>query len=234
MKTHRIILAVLASVLMAACGPNSKVDFNYAHPERYTAGNATIGQPVSKISVDWYGGIIDIRQADRTDLRIWEESDTTLSDTLRMQHYVDQDGELNIRFCKNGKYHHTLLKRLNKHLTIEVPRGLVLDEIEFNNVSGVVRIDSVQCRQMEANAVNSAVDAAWPIVPDGIEINGVNTTTTLYVPSTAGMTIEMNAVNSDIASELPVRKADKKTILGDGHCEVEINAVNGSLNIKQL
>ena len=56
MKRIAFIIAVMAGVLFAACGENTKIDIKYEHPERYSAGDATLSQPVSAISVDWLRG----------------------------------------------------------------------------------------------------------------------------------------------------------------------------------
>lgn len=234
MKTFKILFALAASALMASCSLNANVDFNFDNPERYSVGDATIDKPVDEINVNWFSGAITICYADREGISIWEECDTNLDEPLRMRHYVDSDGDLDIQFCKNGKYRHGQLKGLNKRLFIEVPLGMTFDEIEINTVSGMIKIDSVLSRDLTVNTVNTALEAYYPVLPDDIEVNCVNDNITLYVPATAGMTIEMDAVNADLNCTLPVRKEGKKTIIGDGRCDMEVNAVNGSVNIKEF
>ena len=38
----------------------------------------------------------------------------------------------------------------------------------------------------------------------------------------------------NITSERPTRKEDKKTILGDGACKIDIDGVNCTLNINEI
>lgn len=234
MKTNRLLFVLLASALLAACNPNTKVVLNYDHSERYSVGDVTVGQPVSNIDVDWYDGTVTIRHADRDGLRVYEESDTVLSDSLRMRYRLSDDGTLDIRFCQSGSYRHGQLKRLNKRLIVEVPNGQILDGIAIDMVGGVVRIDSVVSRELSIDAVNVDVEAQYTTLPDEIEVDGVNTKVTMYVPPTAGLTIDMDAVNTKLNCDLPVKKEDKKTIIGDGSCKVDVDAVNGSVNIKEL
>jgi len=235
MKTTRTILAVAIVLLLASCRYNGNVKFGYQHPERYSAGDATIEQPISDISVDWFSGSVSICYSDAPEVRIYEEADTTLNDTLQMRYYVDEDGTLNIQFCQNGiSFSSKKLKKLQKRLTIEVPRSITLDEIEIDAVNVNVDIDSVVSRELTVDGVNSNVTAFYPTLPDEIHIDGVNSTLTIHVPPTAGMTIDMDGVNTDFQSDLPTGKTGKKHTLGDGKCEMDIDAVNCSLHIKEL
>lgn len=235
MKTTRTILTFAIALLLSSCHFSGDVNFGYQHPERYTTGDATIVQDINKISIDWFSGSIDILYSDNPGVCICEEADTTLNDTLQMRHYVDEEGTLNIQFCKNGiSLNSKELKKLQKRLVIEVPRSIKLDEIEIDAVNVDVDIDSVVSREVTVDAVNSDVTAFYPTLPDEIHIDGVNSKLTLHVPPTAGMTVKMDGVNTDFRSDLPVGKTGKKHTLGDGKCELDIDAVNCSLNIKTL
>ena len=238
MKAHRIILALAIASLMTAChisfDGSDTIDFTYDHPERYSAGDATIAQPVQSVVLDWLSGAIDVSYADHGHMRIREEADTALSDSLRMHHYVDEDGCLHVKFCKRGKYTAASLNDLGKRLYVEVPRGTSVEGLEINAVNADVRIDSVLSRKLEINTVNGTFDATYPTLPDDIELNAVNTDATLHVLPSAGITIGMSAVNSGLNSDLPARKVGKKTVIGDGSCDMEVNAVNGTLSVKEL
>ncbi len=238
---HLPIITIIASLLLASCNFSGNVNFDFQHPERYTTGDAILEQEINAISIDWFSGSIDILNSDNPSVSICEEADGALNDTLRMRHYVDENGKLNIQFCKNGISLNTKkLKNLKKRLVIEVPRSLDLDEIEVDAVNADVTIDSVLSREVTLDGVNATLDAFYPILPKEINIDAVNSHLTLHVPTTAGMTIDMDGVITSFQSELPVGKRgkrgkkDKEIILGDGKCEVDIDAVNGSLNIKSL
>ena len=104
----------MATMLFAACGENTKIDIKYDHPERYSVGDATLSQPISGISVDWVCGNVDIRYTDDTAVRIYEEIQEgflPLNDSLRMFYLVDEDGELEIRFCGPYKYRYGDMKK---------------------------------------------------------------------------------------------------------------------------
>ena len=234
MKTYKVMIALAVSALMAACNYNSNVVFSYENSDGYSVGDATIEQPVDEIKVNWYNGSITICYADCDKIRIYEECDQPLSDTMVMRHHVDADGDLDIQFCKRGSYKHGRLAQLDKRLIIEVPHGMTFDEIEINTVNGNIKIDSVLSRDLSINTVNTVLEAFYPVLPDEIDVNSVNDNVTLSVPSVAGLTLEMQSVNADFTCDLPSRKEGKKTIVGDGRCDMEFNTVNGSLTIKEL
>jgi len=234
----KIALISLLACLMAGChiNRNGEMKMTYEHPERYQMGDALINQPISDIEIGWLEGDIDIKYADHPEVRIIETADSTLDDSLRMHWYVDDEGCLDIRFCKSGIYLTKRLNNLRKHLTIEVPRGTSLNEIDADLVSAFVTIDSVTTRELNVDGVFFSVTAYYPTLPEEINIDGVDGCLNLDTPTTAGMTIEMSGVKKylNITSERPTRKDGRKTILGDGACEIDINGVNCTLNVNKL
>lgn len=236
----KIALISLLACLMAGCHINYKGDmsFTYEHPERYQVGDAVISQPVNDIDVTWVEGNIDIVYADHSEVRIYEKMDSLLDDSLRMHYYVDDEGCLDIQFCKSGNYSIERLKSINynKRLTIEVPRGAVLNEIDMSLVSASVNIDSVVCRELSVDGVAFDIMADLPkALPNEISLEGVDCSLSMCVPHEAGMTIEMSGVKKylNITSERPTRKEGKKTIIGDGACKIDIEGVNCTLNINK-
>ena len=230
----------MAVMLLAGCDFKGNVTYSYDNPERYLTGDATLEQPVGEIDVSWLSGNIDIVYADIPGVRIHEEADFELADSLRMRYYVDDDGCLNIQFGESGRMYNTqkteTLEGIMKSLTIEVPRGTTLKEIDLDMVSTHVRIDSVASRELNLDGVFFDVLANYPTLPGEIDMDGVGGSLNLHVPEDAGMTVEMSGVKKylNVTSERPTRKDGKMTILGDGHCKIEVDGVNVTLNINKL
>ena len=225
-------MLVMTGLLFCACSPNTTVKFSYEHPERYNVGDAVIEQPVNKINIDWYNGGVSVRYGDQ--FRISEESDSSLIDSLQMRYYLSADGELDIKFCQSGSYRNGRLSDINKMLTIEVPHDANLDEIGIDMVGGLITYDSVWCRELSLDVVNVATTVWTSVLPDEIDVDAVNATLRFYMPPTAGMTIEMDGIKTEFNCELPTSKEDDKTIIGDGHCKVDIDAVKGSVYINKI
>lgn len=239
MKRIAFIIAVMASVLFAACGENTKIDIKYDHPERYSVGDATLSQPISGISVDWVCGNVDIRYTDDTAVRIYEEIQEgilPLTDSLRMRYYVDEEGELEIRFSGPYKYRYGDMKNIRKHLVVEVPRGTELKDIDIDGLETGVVIENVVSRELTVDGVKINVNADYPdALPYEIDIDGVQCLLALHVvPETAGLTIEMSGIKPFLSCDLPLRKEGEKTIVGDGRCKVEADGVDVHLSIREL
>ena len=232
----RIALIAVAACLMTGChiNLNGETKWNYEHPERYQTGDAVIDQTINEVDVDWLEGNIDIVYADQAEVHVYEVTDSVLSDSLRMHWYVDDEGCLKIQFCKNGTYKTRRLNNLGKHLTIAVPRGMALDELDVDAVSTELCIDSVVSRKLSLDGVSVNLNANYPTLPAEIDINGVNCEININMASDAGMTIEMSGVNSKLNNSLPSTKDGKKTVIGDGKSELDIDAVNCTLSINNL
>ena len=234
------VIGALVALLLAGCDYKGNINFTYDHPERYQVGDAELEQSVREIDVDWVGGNIDIVYADIPGVRIHEQAACSLTDSLRMRYYVDDEGCLDIQFCQSGiKYNvqkTSILEDIEKNLTIEVPRGTVLDGIELDGVSTHVRIDSVRSRKLDVDGVFFDVFAQYPELPKEIDVDGVDGNLTLMVPAGAGMTVEMSGVKKylNITSERPTRKESGKTVIGDGSCDIDIDGVSITLNINEL
>ena len=239
MKRIAFLMAVMASVLFAACGENTKIDVKYDHPELYSVGDATLSQPISGISVNWVCGNVDIRYTDDTAVCIYEEIQKgflPLTDSLRMFYLVDEDGELEIRFCGPYKYRYGDMKNLRKHLYIEVPRGMELKDIDIDGLETGVVIENVVSRELTVDGVKINVNADYhDALPNVIDIDGLQCLLALHVvPETAGLSIGMSGIKPFLSCDLPSRKEGEKTIVGDGRCKVEADGVGIKLSIREL
>ena len=233
------LISVMATVLMVACGENTKIDIKYDHPERYSVGDATLQQPIRGISVDWLFGNMEILYTDDSAVCIHEEIQEgflPLTDSLRMRYYVDEEGELEIQYCGQGKYRYGDLKNIRKHLVVEVPRGTVLDDIDIDGVETGVIIENVASRKLAVDGVKVSVNANYPnTLPNEIDVDGVQCLLALHVvPETAGLTIGMSGIKPWLTCDLPSRKEGEKTIVGDGRCKVEADGVGVKLSIREL
>ncbi len=239
MKRIAFVMAVMASVLFAACDENTKIDIKYDHPELYSVGDATLSQPISGISVNWVCGNVDIRYTDDTAVRIYEEIQKgflPLTDSLRMFYLVDEDGELEIRFCGPYKYRYGDMKNLRKHLYIEVPRGMELKDIDIDGLETGVVIEDVVSRELTVDGEKINVNADYhDALPNEIDIDGLQCLLALHVvPETAGLSIGMSGIKPFLSCDLPSSKEGEKTIVGDGRCKVEADGVGIKLSIREL
>ncbi len=147
--------------------------------------------------------------------------------------------------------------RLEVQYKLTVPRGAVLNEIE--TVNGSITISNMT-NYTKASAVNGSVKAinlrgtAHIETVNGtsevdfdslnsdskINLSTVNGRVNLVIPSDADATIKAETVNGSITNDfnLPVRKGkyvgrDLYGKVGDGSVKINLESVNGGLNVKR-
>jgi DUF4097 and DUF4098 domain-containing protein YvlB len=147
--------------------------------------------------------------------------------------------------------------KLSVEYTLTVPRNAVLNEIE--TVNGSVKISNAT-NMVKASAVNGGVTATnlrgvtnlssvnGTVVADfeqlqagsKINLDTVNGTVNLTIPSDANATFRADSLNGAITNDfgLPVRKGeyvgrDLYGKVGSGDVQIKLNSVNGPLTIKR-
>jgi hypothetical protein len=147
--------------------------------------------------------------------------------------------------------------KVNVEYTLTVPRNAVLNEIEtvngsvrIMNATNIVKASAVNGEVRATNlrstaslsTVNGAVEADFDTLQTGSKINldTVNGTVNLTIPSDANATFRADSLNGSITNDfgLPVRKGqyvgrDLYGKIGTGEIQVRLNSVNGPLSIKR-
>lgn len=146
---------------------------------------------------------------------------------------------------------------LQVEYTLTVPRGAVLNEIEtvngsvkISNAGNLVKASAVNGEVRATNlrgatslsTVNGTVYADFDQLQAGSKINldTVNGTVNLTIPSDANATLRADSVNGSITNDfgLPVRKGryvgrDLYGKVGTGDVQIRLNSVNGALSVKR-
>ena len=256
----KIFFILLGTVLLASCTftvnpealKNAEYNSNYANASRYTCGGGTAPATIEDLEINWVSGNVVIEAYDGTEVEFSETCDKALNDTTSLYYLLDDNGTtLTIQYGRAKSK--VKMADLSKDLLIRVPRQMRLEDIEVNGagydaVLKGIRCESLECNSVstditlekctvesvEVNGVDDKLTATFEQMPDDIELNGVNSEAVLYVPETAGMTIETAGMATDMRSELPVAKNGHKRIVGDGSCDIELNGVNCNLDVKVM
>ncbi len=230
-----ILCAIIGSLAFSCisctqCGSNS---LNYDHSELYTPGGTSITDPVESLSIDWVSGSVVIEQTDDSCISFSETANRPLSDTTALHWHRDHDGELNIQFARSGKFGHKQLENLNKQLVVRVPRTMALDEINISSVSADVRLNNIRPDDLDLDMVSGSVLAVFDNLPKEINIECVSSDVTLLIPPSAGFTLSQHGVSCEFETDIPTVKHDKKSIAGDGACDIDMECVSGKLTIRK-
>lgn len=152
------LAAALCVVAMLACGVvlffrTTNIGISYADAGQYTAGGAELAGPVRNLDVDWLDGSVIIAYHAKDTVVISETAPKPISGDDALRWWLDGD-TLRVRYAKPGLFSLRSLfsfKGLNKALTLTLPEGAALENIDIDVTSGAVNVP-------ELNAGNVDID----------------------------------------------------------------------------
>jgi len=207
---------------------------NYDDAERYapaSEGSIDVNR-VNEIHIEWVNGDILVQYGNQDQIT-WKETykKGEATDLSRLHYYVDED-ELKLAFCQSGNQALKGNKRLEKDLVVTLPQGWRLKDLEIDNVNGTITTQ-VDADEISAESVNGDKF----ITTNGaheINLEGVNGSSTIYLPATAAFKAEFDKVNGGFSTDFPVEKVGKIYTSGQApYVDIDVEVVNGSLNIKK-
>ena len=255
MKKAKMAVALLSAVGMALCLAGCRVsnhagglsDIFYADSERYIAGAAELSETVERIDIHWPVGSVTVKAHSADTVSFSEESAKELTDDARLRYWLDGT-TLHIQFCQAGK---CLLDDLEKDLTVLVPEGLALAELEVNTVSGALEAELAQplkefsgdstsgsfqvsapaVEDFSASSVSGSVSLSAQSAPKALDIQTTSGDIDLTLPEDAAFTLDYDATSGELSSDLPYTTEGGQHIFGDGTGEYVIGAVSGDVRI---
>lgn len=152
------LLSALCAALLAGCGlsagtPSGLSDFRYDDADRYTAGGASLTAAVEKVEVDWLSGSVRVVSRPGNTVEFEEAANRALDDNICLYYWLD-GATLRIRFCRDGRWD---LSGLEKDLTLYLPEGLALKELEVDSVSARIEADCVSAEELKLDSVSGAI-----------------------------------------------------------------------------
>lgn len=255
MKRIKMAAALLAAVGMALCLAGCVVrhnggglsDISYADSERYTPGAAELSETVERIDIHWPVGSVTVKVHSGNTVSLSEESATELTEDARLHYWLDGT-TLHIQFCQAGKW---LLDEMEKDLTVLVPEGLALAELEVNTLSGTLEAELAQpleefsgdstsgsfqisapaVESFSSGSVSGSVSLSVEEAPKTLDIHTTSGNIDLVLPADAAFTLDYDTTSGELSSDLPYTMEDGRYIFGDGTDEYVIGAVSGDVRI---
>jgi len=195
----------------------SDPNFSYDHAELYTPaseGSMDAGI-VRELQVGWVNGNITVEYGDQEQIT-WKETykNGEPNEANCLHYYLDED-ELNLAFCAAGtKGLAGKSRKVEKELVVTLPQAYRMKEVDIDNVNGTI---------------TTAVEA------QKINIECVNGSSYLYLPKNTAFKVEFDKVNGGFSSDFPIERHGNIYTSGvPPYMDIEVEVVNGSLNIKQL
>lgn len=130
-------------------------DFRYDHAKEYTVGAGEVTDTVRHLDIEWVSGSVNVVRGSGSRIEFWEETDKELSDDLIMRWRLVGD-TLYLKFCNSGKWK---MDKLQKTLTVTLPKDMVLDSVEIDTVSAAVNAPELYAGEVEFDTTSGNVAA---------------------------------------------------------------------------
>ena len=232
-KILAVVIIVLALSIPLTAKLSDSTQFIYDNEELYEVGNGITNVKVDRVEIDWIYGDIKVAYHSLDNIRITEKSDTDLSDDMVMRYRI-VGTTLKIKYCASGSWS---FNDIEKDLTLYLPNGLILDELNIDTKTDVVTLT-------ELNAVNLTVKGgSASVMLDNCNVSNEMTLETvsgnLHVTADKINKLKIETVSgrmnilAESIEDIEIETTSGKTILDCGYIgTANINSVSGGVELK--
>ncbi|MDE6722607.1 MAG: helix-turn-helix domain-containing protein [Eubacterium sp.] len=228
--------------------------YSYDNESLYTVGSGEIpANGITELSIDWISHDITVEYYDGNTISFSEPNQSNPDYALR---YRVDGNELKIKFCKSG------FKASNpkdKELTVRLPKGLILNELEIDCISANTNIKGITAYSFDVDTVSGNINAEGnfkEIDIDGVSANSkiithnaivrlnsdsVSGDCSVFIPADIdGFTINCETVSGEVYTNdfkvSSVKKAhgNGTYVYGNGNAEIKIDSVSGDFDINAI
>ena len=223
----------------------------YSNASRYSAGNGTI-ESVSSIDVEWVSGKVNLEYSDENVFTFKEETDYDLesNESVKMRWYLD-GGTLKIKFAKSGA---KIIENLQKTLTLTVPNGAALQELDietvsanincnlnarkadFETVSGKINFtDAVVTGTLKFGTVSGEVNYSAKTFPALLDAETVSGNLRFGFPEDASFSVKFESLSGNMNTDRAFNGTQngKYFIVNGGLTKIDAETVSGNLTIEK-
>lgn len=207
-----ISIAICLIICLTVCGCSIGMSlYFYEDSEKYSTGDATIGDKVEQIDIDWISGEVELRYHDYDSVSVTEQANRELSDNETVK-YMLEDGTLHVRFAASGlgNFH-----RLTKTLTVMIPRASQVD-LKVEAIAAKVVSEEIEYGDVDIETVSGDVVIAGNL--DNAHVETVS----------GDIDLEL----SDYAKVLKLATVSGKTEVTAEADEVRVESTSGDVSLK--
>ena len=161
LKTAMIAFAVVLIWTVVLC-INKIVGYAgswFANADKYTAGDAQIKETIKNLDIDWTSGKVLLAYHDENTVVISEKSKKPINEDKQMRWWMDGD-TLRIRYEKEGFNLFSFGSHQDKELTVTLPEGTELHDVNISATSGTINVPSLKADTLNLEITSGAIDAA--------------------------------------------------------------------------
>ena len=219
--------------------------FGVAYPDadKYTAGDFSYkAADLSALEINWRFGQIELVESAADTLRVSESGQ--LDDEMAV-HWMLDNGTLRIQFSgSNGRVN---TDDDNKHLTVEIPRGIDIrintasadveadtleqKSIEVKSASGDVDLEKVRAERLEVTTASGDIDISLA-GSNKADIRSAVGSVELKLPPEGASVGYTNASGGAFETRLEYREDNGRYIFGNGESRVDVELASGTLEIE--
>ena len=148
------ILVIAVSVQAAGLLDGSL--FGYAHAEKYTAGDADIGESVCALDIHWENGKVNLEYHSGEKIELRESSSRPISEDMKMRWWLDGD-TLRVQYAKSGLHFGW---NQEKELTVRIPEGSSFREVNISATSGDLNIPELKADTLNLEVTSGNIRAS--------------------------------------------------------------------------
>lgn len=176
---HFRILAVFIALLFCAAsltgcvvidlGDSSAYSDEYDDSSKYIAadGDVKLDGNIKRLYIYWTSGDVSVETHSDNAIILSETASSTLDERICMHYYLN-DGTLFVRFAASGR-HRTGIP--DKSLTVRLPIGTNIDEIEISSTSADIKADGISANEIDINTLSGKIDFSNIKAAESLYIN---------------------------------------------------------------
>ena len=230
----KLIILILAVLILcpalSACNTSSNVtSFLYDKAELYSVGGANLEVgDINKIKIDWIDGKVNVAYHSLDTVRISEKTETGKEEEDLTVHYLVDGNTLRIKFAASGEW---VFKNVKKDLTVYLPVGFDLDQLEIKTKDSVVTLDEIAVTDLYVDTVSGSVMLDNCHVSRDIEIETVSGSIHIDTDNVESLKMETVSGSMNVTASV-ITVLDVETSSG----QVNINASEyiGSIDIDAI
>ncbi len=204
---------VIISVAVSVSGLFGTGALEYADAEKYTAGEAVIGEMIQSLDISWISGRVTVEYHSGDTVELTEASDKAIDEDMKLRWWLD-GGTLRVQYAKKG---FRMGWNREKKLTVLLPEGIALREVRVSTVSGDISIPALRAESLSLNAVSGGINACGEA-----KVFSSVTTSGNQVLRVTGSAERVSAAST----------SGRISLEADTAGEIEVSAISESIQVK--
>lgn len=222
MKRAIILILVISTLLIAFASCQitgcSYAELDYDDALKYKKGNGSIEANITCLEIEWLLGSVNFEFHDKNTIEFSETSSLEIDNKHTLRYYKENN-TLHIKYGKNGRFA-LGVGAIEKNLTIKLPIGYALDELEIDAVSASINSDdTLKVKNAEIETVSGGASMLLDVYDE----------------------IELTSVSGNIAIIGNINKAEITSVSGDinlsslsmNQCDITSTSGTVALSVKE-